>query len=449
MSFKKMLGFIFIIFISVFSLMLTTSYAWYSFENASTKFDVVTANHMVDIVFQNGEYIDTNQGVPIKSSDVDRYSDKYDFNIKVKNKGVNDELVAKISLKDIVIDSELKKIDDVLGDSPFRVELFYQGVKVGNTVTGANFSSDSYDIGDVVLSNSIDNQFEFRVYLLDNGKEQSNLMNRSFQGRIDINVISRASIVDLKFDNPDIMISDIVIDGKASKSLPINGMYSMTSSCKMGSHVSWDSFSKSLIYDKGSYVHDSCSLEFFSNNDKYYLKDVSVGSYVSYVGNNGCSGFSCQGENPNYVDNDNMGYCGDSKYHYSDKGWRIAYILDNIVYLVSAGALECVDKDINFDTTALKYCNSKFVYDGVCNDNTIYSLKYSDILRMDKFMVDNGGYYWVFNEDKYMMWNPVIRSFSDSGDSSYGVRVIVKMDQDVLISGGSGSYDDPYIIYQS
>ena len=448
MSFKKMLGFIFIIFISVFSLMLTTSYAWYSFENASTKFDVVTANHMVDIVFQNGEYIDTNQGVPIKSSDVDRYSDKYDFNIKVKNQGVNDELVAKISLKDIVIDSELKKVDDVLGDSPFRMELFYQGNKVGNTVTGANFSSDSYDIGDVVLSNSIDNQFEFRVYLLDNGKEQSNLMNRSFQGRIDINVISRASVMNMKFDNPDILISDIVIDGKASKSLPISGMYSMTSSCKMGSHVSWDSLSKSLIYDKGSYVHDSCSLEFVSHSDKYYLKDVSVGSYVSYVGNNGCNGFSCQGESPNYVDNDNMGYCGDSKYHYSDKGWRVAYTLDNIVYLVSAGALECIDKDKKLDDIALKYCNSQFVYDEVCNGNTIYSLKYSDILRMDKFMVDNGGYYWVFNEDKYMMWNPVIRSFSDSGDSSYGVRVIVKMDQDILISGGSGSIDDPYTIYQ-
>lgn len=448
MSFKKMLCFIFVIVISVFSLMLTTSYAWYSYENASTKFDVVTANNMVDIVFQNGEYIDTNQGVPIKSSDVDRYSDKYDFNIKVKNKGVKDELVAKISLVDVVIDNELKKIDEVLGDSPFRVELFYQGTKVGKTVTGANFTGDSYDIGDVVLSDSIDNQFEFRVYLLDNGNEQSNLMNRSFQGRIDINVISRASVMDLKFDNPDIMISGIVIDGKDSRSLPINGIYSMNSSCKMGSHISWDNLNKSLIYDKGSYVHDSCSLEFFSNNDKLYLRDVSVGSYVSYVGNNGCNGVSCIGENANYVDSDNMGYCSDSKYHFSDSGWRIAYVSDNTVYLVSGGAMDCIDKDKELDDVALKYCNSNFVYNGVCNSDSVYSLRYSDMLKMDKNLVDNGGYYWYFNDDKAMIWNPVIRSFDENKNSSYGVRVIVKLDQNVMISGGTGSYDDPYGIYK-
>ena len=70
------------------------------------------------------------------------------------------------------------------------------------------------------------------------------------------------------------------------------------------------------------------------------------------------------------------------------------------------------------------------------------------MLKMDKNLVDNGGYYWYFNDDKAMIWNPVIRSFDENKNSSYGVRVIVKLDQNVMISGGIGSYDDPYGIYK-
>ena len=44
LSFKKLLGIISIIIVVVFSLMLTTSYAWYSFENARTSVSGVTNN---------------------------------------------------------------------------------------------------------------------------------------------------------------------------------------------------------------------------------------------------------------------------------------------------------------------------------------------------------------------------------------------------------------------
>ena len=117
MSFKKMLGLITIVIVSVFTLMLTTSYAWYSYENASTKFDVVTADDNVDIIYQRGEYIYTESAIPLKKDDIDLYSDKYDFNVKVKKSIKGNEMVARISLMNITIDNELRKIDDVLGDS--------------------------------------------------------------------------------------------------------------------------------------------------------------------------------------------------------------------------------------------------------------------------------------------------------------------------------------------
>ena len=474
MGFRKMLGIISIIIFSVFALMLTTSYAWYSYEKGSTKFDVVTANENVEIVFQTGNYINTDVAIPIKDVEIDRYSDKYDFNIRVKHKAVGNEMVAKINLVDIAIDDELKNIDEVLGDSPFRVDFFYQGRKVGNTITGKNFSSESYEIGDVVLSDDVDNQFELRVYLLDNGSDQSLLMNKSFQAKIDVNVISRVSTSFVSFENPDIVVSEILVDGKVSKSLPKDGFYDMNSVCEKGSNVQWNSLNRTLIYDKGSYVGDFCELRFTKSKIKRYLKDFPVGSYVQYVGNNGCSGLSCNGENANYVDVDNMGYCSDSNYHFITSGFRIAYIKDNTAYLVSAGSLECLcdkknnSKDcVNFkevdvdsfisylDKISLKYCNSKYVYDGVCNDDSVWSLRFSDVDNMlnnsDSYqnsLIDNGGYYWYINSlsKEIFSWNPTVRDFSNEKNSVYGVRPVIRMDSSVLVVGGSGTYEDPYVI---
>lgn len=69
------------------------------------------------------------------------------------------------------------------------------------------------------------------------------------------------------------------------------------------------------------------------------LREVEVGSYVKYTGNNGCSGKACEGQNANYVDSSNMGYCFGEQFIVN--GWRLGYVSDNTAYLVSAGAPEC------------------------------------------------------------------------------------------------------------
>ncbi len=72
------------------------------------------------------------------------------------------------------------------------------------------------------------------------------------------------------------------------------------------------------------------------------LSSVPAGSYVKYVGNNGCSGKACEGQNANYVSDSDMGYCYSSSYKFQVNGWRIAYIQNESAYLVSAGSPECV-----------------------------------------------------------------------------------------------------------
>ena len=445
-SFKKMLGVILIVVVALFGLMLTTSYAWYSYESASTKFDVVTANDDIDIVFQKGEFINTESAIPLKVSDIDRYSDKYDFNIKIKKYVEDNEMVAKVSLVDIVMDEELKKVDEVLGDSPFRIELFYQGGLVGSSISGKDIVDTVYEFGDVVLSSSIDNQFELRVYLVDNDGKQDYLMDKKFQGKINVSVISRVSTNAVTFENPDISVSKITIDGIESKSLPTSNLYDMTAVCEKGSNVTWNTMTKSLIYGKGSFVGDSCSLSFVKSTKKVYLREATVGSYVQYVGNNGCSGKACSGENANYVDDNQMGYCGNEDFHYFKSGFRIAYIKDNTAYLVSAGAPECGNLQ-SIEDIAIKYCNTNYTYQGVCDSNSVWSLRSSDISNINSDLINIGGYYWYSNSSDVSFWNPSNRTFltnNDSGD--YGVRPVIRLDADVYIVGGAGTYQDPYII---
>ncbi len=445
-SFRKLLGVIFIVVVAVFGLMLTTSYAWYSYENGSTKFDVVTSDDDVDIIFQKGEYINTESAIPVKASDVDRYSDKYDFNVKVNKYVLNNEMVAKVSLVDIVIDEELRRIDEVLGDSPFHIELYYQGSLVGTSVTGKDIVDTTYVFGDVVLANSIDNQFELRVYLLDNDGEQSYLMNKKFQGKIDINIISRASTKVINFENPDVKVSSITIDGVESKYLPVNDFYDMTAVCEKGSQVSWDTFSKSLIYNSESYVGDSCSLNFVKSSKSFYLRDVAAGSYVQYVGNRGCSGNACNGENINYSDEYSLGYCGSDEFHYAYSGFRVAYVKDNTAYLVSAGAPECSDSK-SIDKVVAKYCNDIYAYQGVCDVNSVWSLKKEDVqLFQSDDLIDIGGYYWYNDSDSVMFWNPINRSFIKNNMGVYGVRPVIRLSTDIMVVGGTGTYKDPYVI---
>ncbi|MBQ8681901.1 MAG: hypothetical protein IJ509_03215 [Bacilli bacterium] len=567
MSFKKLLGIISIVIVVMFSLMLTTSYAWYSFEEGSTTFDVVTNNDDIIVSYQKGEYISTNIAVPIVSDDVDRYAEKNNFSIKVRDNKDNNEILVSISLVDV-------SIDNLLQDSNFKVDLYHQNSKVasvsGDTI-GATGATD-IKLADVTLTDDINNNFELRVYILDDGTDQSAMMNKAFQGRIKIDVVSRLKSSINDYSNPDIYITSIMVDGEESKSLPVSGYYDMTASCSKGSVLSWEPLSKTITYDSGSYINDSCSLNFTKSNKYPLLSEMPVGSYVKYVGNNGCDGKNCEGYNANYKNSNKQGYCNSENYQFTTNGWRIGYVLDGSAYLVSAGAPECAvtymdsrdnyksaravdgdyyygsgykfdaktgtftltgvtdslltwssnyrniatrtpytckattkdatcttlyeidsndysatkgyyyihynhdisDKSSNhldkLDNVALKYCNQKYVKDGICDKTTVWAMDTIDFERITKNtlstsscynkysdkkcgyandLIDNGGYYWfaTSNDNDVFYWYPYNRFISSNvSSSSMGVRPVINLDNSVVVVGGAGTSTDPYVI---
>lgn len=288
----------------------------------------------------------------------------------------------------------------------------------------------------------------------------------------------------------------ISIDGQSSSILPTSGTYYLADYDCSGSDtkVIWNNDDYTLDITNGKKKNSlACYLEFKTTP---LLSEMPVGSYVSYTGNNGCSGNACSGENANYVSDTDMGYCCDDYFKFYVNGWRIGYIEDDNAYLVSAGAPECIctssngnastscnnsitsSDDIykhidNLDAVALKYCNSIYAKGGICDSTTAWAMDATDFQKItgsalsetscyDKYsdmacgyandLIDNGGYYWfatpfTSSSSDLFSWYSDTR-YVQFDESSYdnGVRPVLKIDSSIIVTGGSGTYEDPYTI---
>ena len=463
MSFKKTLGIISLFVFAMFALMLSSSYAWYSFTNASTSFNVGTSSDDIEVIYKNNNYISTITAVPISSDDIEKLSEKNNFSILVDKEDLEEELVVSVNLNSISIDNALK-------NNNFRYELLYNGTVVSNG-NFSNISGNSFNVlKGITLNNFGDNDFELRVYLLDDGSNQNMLMNKTFKAIISVNVISR---VKTSIDNQDIdiLFRNIIIDGVKSDTLPSNGRYTMSSVCDKGSNISWDSLTRTVIYNSGSVIDDRCNLTFTKDTNYPFIGDiVHSGDYVRYSGNNGCVGKSCQGDNANYLNDIDMGYCGSSNNMFVTNGWRVLYVDNGAVYIVSAGSVECVSdlSLININDRALKYCNSNYVFGGICNNSVVrvindddykkitnksldecYDKKSNKSCGYNNDLIDNGGNYLYATDydDNLFIWNARERSIFSSKDSNmYGLRPVVKISSDRYVLFGKGTYDDPYVL---
>lgn len=265
------------------------------------------------------------------------------------------------------------------------------------------------------------------------------------------------------------------------------------------------------IWDNGTLIRDyipvkdikgvSCLYDkvteelYYLKQGTRYLSEALVGSYVKYTGNNGCSGKSCEGQNANYVGGSTNGYCWNADYTFANSGWRIAYIQNNTAYLTSAGATDCMSTDAsgntstgtassstsgdgrnthftNMNNIALKYCNSKFAYGGVCNSSSAWAMSANDhkiitggteiknciqvsestACGYNNSILDNGGFYWfatantASNTGIFEFGAQYRRVGYYDSNLPLGVRPVIRLDNSVIVTGGIGTASNPYTI---
>lgn len=194
MKFKHMLFVLTVTTSIIFACMLGSSYAYYTLSNGTT----VTAttgefDANVSVVFSESEYINLKTGVPINSTDVDKYASASKFTLipdATKLRGY--DVAVKIAISNITIDTELKISD-------FKYNLKCNDGSSTTTIksgTGADFTSTELEIGTLSTQNSTFNVSKtyncaLRLWLQETGNNQNALMNKSFSGLIKVNSVYR------------------------------------------------------------------------------------------------------------------------------------------------------------------------------------------------------------------------------------------------------------------
>lgn len=194
MKFKHMLFVLTVTTSIIFACMLGSSYAYYTLSNGTTvtattgEFDAI-----VSVVFSESEYINLKTGVPINSTDVDKYASASKFTLipdATKLQGY--DVAVKIAISNITIDTELKISD-------FKYNLKCNDGSSTTTIksgTGADFTSTELEIGTLSTQNSTFNVSKtyncaLRLWLQETGSNQNALMNKSFSGLIKVNSVYR------------------------------------------------------------------------------------------------------------------------------------------------------------------------------------------------------------------------------------------------------------------
>ncbi len=175
-------------------ILLGTSYAWYTFDNAVTSFNnVQTFSDNIDtaVVFTNSSNIGTTVGIPILASDVEERSEKTIFTVTPSTTLSGREVAFQISLIDLKIDSALT------GVSSLKYSLLQTVDGTTTTIKSGNFSGVTAD--SLILSTTTvpsanlgkTYSYEFRLWLEEDNSNQNALMGKKLEGYIKVNTAIR------------------------------------------------------------------------------------------------------------------------------------------------------------------------------------------------------------------------------------------------------------------
>lgn len=175
-------------------ILLGTSYAWYTFDNAVTSFNnVQTFSDNIDtaVVFTNSSNIGTTVGIPILASDVEERSEKTTFTVTPSTTLSGREVAFQISLIDLKIDSALTSVNSL------KYSLLQTVDGTTTTIKSGNFSgvtADSLILATTTVPSANLGKtysYEFRLWLEEDNSNQNALMGKKLNGYIKVNTAIR------------------------------------------------------------------------------------------------------------------------------------------------------------------------------------------------------------------------------------------------------------------
>lgn len=191
MTFKRLLIILSFAVTVLIVILLGTSYAWYTFDNAVTSFNNVgtfSDNIEVAVVFTNDSNIGTTVGIPITTSEIEEKSEKTSFTITPSTALAGRSVAIQILLADLKIDSALISVSSLKYSLLQTVDGVTTTVKSG-TFSGVTASSlillPSTSISDSDLGKTY--SYEFRLWLEEDNSNQNALMGKKLDGYIKVN----------------------------------------------------------------------------------------------------------------------------------------------------------------------------------------------------------------------------------------------------------------------
>ena len=183
MEFKKLLLVLIITITIIMFIMFGGSYAWYAYSNAESNVIGSTIKETPTVIFSQNEYIASNTTSPIYDEDRYAYANKNSFSITLGQNLSNYQTGIEISLKDIVMSDELKNAN-------YKYEL----IQDGKSISSGNFENIGNMTNLIISPMQILNpneyphtyNYEFYIWLSEDGTNQNNLMNKGFSARINI-----------------------------------------------------------------------------------------------------------------------------------------------------------------------------------------------------------------------------------------------------------------------
>ena len=184
MSYKKIMIVLSITICVFIGILFGSSYAWYAYSNAESKISGSTIKETPTVIFAQTEYIASKTIMPIKDEDKYNYANKNSFNVTIDEKLKNYETAIEISLKDITMDDALKIPN-------YKYELLEDGKLVSSGDFGTLANATTLKIMPMTKLVNITYPktyiYELYIWLSDDGTDQSDLMNRGFSAKINVN----------------------------------------------------------------------------------------------------------------------------------------------------------------------------------------------------------------------------------------------------------------------